>query len=296
MFFSVIIPTYNRADMLRETLESVFAQTFEDYEVIVVDDGSTDHTVEILRGYPRVKVLTQTNRGPGAARNHGVSRSSGQYLAFLDSDDLWFPWTLGVYQQVALQHASPGFITGTPLVFTTDAKLPGTRDKDVSVESLADYYASSDNWHWFGTPTFVIRKDVFLAVGGFQEKGGMEDAHLAMKLGCSPGFVHIQQPQTFAYRNHVNSLKDELNYQFSGAMLLITSERNGDFPGGPTRARERWRILTRHIRPVMLECLKRGRRREAWDLYRATFSWHLRLGRWKCLAGFPLMALFGKAR
>jgi cellulose synthase/poly-beta-1,6-N-acetylglucosamine synthase-like glycosyltransferase len=294
--FSVIIPTYNRKDLLEQALASVWAQTSTDYEVIVADDGSTDGTWEELQAFGSgVRVLRQENKGAGAARNAGAAAAKGSYLAFLDSDDLWFPWTLGVYKQVALQHASPAFITGMPLIFTAPAETQRASDEDLFVEAFTDYYASSDAWRWFSASSFVIRKDVFTAVGGFHEQWGAEDAHLTMKLGCSSGFVHIQQPYTFAYRNQVNSLKTAPTYLSSGAKLLIASERNREFPGGVARASERRRVLTRHTRPVALECLERDRHREAWALYRATFRWHCALGRWKFLLGFPLKALLARA-
>jgi hypothetical protein len=88
---SVIIPLYNKAAYIRRALESVLSQSFQDFEIIVVDDGSTDDGVEIVRGYKddRVLILQQTNAGPGAARNRGVAGSRYPYLAFLDADDQW---------------------------------------------------------------------------------------------------------------------------------------------------------------------------------------------------------------
>ena len=89
---SIIIPTYNRAEMLVECLESIFAQTCDAYEVIVVDDGSTDNTDELIKPYlDRVKYIKHENRGNAAARNSGLDLAKGEYIAFLDSDDLWLP-------------------------------------------------------------------------------------------------------------------------------------------------------------------------------------------------------------
>lgn len=87
---SVIIPAYNAAATIAGTVESVLAQTFRDFEIIAVDDGSTDRTREILAGFgDRVRLIEQHNNGPAAARNVGARASSGEYLAFLDADDLW---------------------------------------------------------------------------------------------------------------------------------------------------------------------------------------------------------------
>ena len=88
---SIVIPAYNAGKYLAETLESVRSQTFSDYEIIVIDDGSTDRTVEIASSYDGVVLLTQNNRGAAAARNAGVRAARGAYVAFLDADDIWLP-------------------------------------------------------------------------------------------------------------------------------------------------------------------------------------------------------------
>ena len=94
---SVIIPTYNRAAMLKEAIDSVLAQDYSDFELIVVDDGSTDNTPDLLNGYrDNVNWLRQHNQGVSAARNRGVAAASGKFIAFLDSDDLWLPAKLTV--------------------------------------------------------------------------------------------------------------------------------------------------------------------------------------------------------
>lgn len=89
---SVVIPTFNRAGLLRHALDSVLTQTFRDVEIIVVDDGSTDDTRGVVRSYgQRVRYIYQDNQGRGAARNTGVLAAQGDYIAFLDSDDIWYP-------------------------------------------------------------------------------------------------------------------------------------------------------------------------------------------------------------
>ncbi|MFC1676096.1 glycosyltransferase family 2 protein [Planctomycetota bacterium] len=89
----VIIPLYNKAQHIARALDSVLSQTYKDYEVIVVDDGSTDDGLEIVKRYtdPRLRVVSQENTGPGAARNKGVAESTSQFLSFLDADDEWMP-------------------------------------------------------------------------------------------------------------------------------------------------------------------------------------------------------------
>ncbi|MDY6792708.1 MAG: glycosyltransferase [Thermodesulfobacteriota bacterium] len=103
---SVIIPTYNRGWILKEAIDSVLSQHFDNIELIVVDDGSTDNTMDILDAYARdIIVLRQDNRGVSAARNAGISCASGQLIAFLDSDDLWLSGK--VSSQVDFFHSNP---------------------------------------------------------------------------------------------------------------------------------------------------------------------------------------------
>ncbi|RKY26862.1 MAG: glycosyltransferase family 2 protein [Candidatus Omnitrophota bacterium] len=89
MFFSIIIPSYNRKYLLKIAIESVLEQTFKDFELIIVDDGSTDKTKELVETYKdkRIKYFYQENKGPASARNLGIKNSSGEYICFLDSDD-----------------------------------------------------------------------------------------------------------------------------------------------------------------------------------------------------------------
>ncbi|WP_166259652.1 glycosyltransferase family 2 protein [Marinobacter salicampi] len=98
-FFSVVIPSYNRSGMTKEAIESVLDQTFQDFEIIVVDDGSTDDTDEVLRSFDeKIIYHKQTNAGVASARNKGVALSNGQYICYLDSDDLWHPEKLAIYK------------------------------------------------------------------------------------------------------------------------------------------------------------------------------------------------------
>ena len=103
---SVIIPTFNRGWILKEAIDSVLAQDFTDFELIVVDDGSTDDTDQILDDYGQdLMVIRQTNQGVSAARNRGIDAAAGRLIAFLDSDDLWLPRKLST--QVAFFDANP---------------------------------------------------------------------------------------------------------------------------------------------------------------------------------------------
>lgn len=110
---SVVIPTYNRADLLPSALDSVLAQTHPHLEVLVVDDGSTDDTLRVLEGYgERIAVVRQDNAGPSAARNHGIRKTTGAFVAFLDSDDVWLPDKLARQLEVFAAHPDTGMVGG----------------------------------------------------------------------------------------------------------------------------------------------------------------------------------------
>jgi glycosyltransferase involved in cell wall biosynthesis len=106
---SVIIPTYNRGWILKEAIDSVLAQDFRDFELIVVDDGSTDDTLRLLDSYDQdLMVIRQPNRGVSAARNRGIAAAGGELIAFLDSDDLWLPRKLST--QLDFFDSNPGAV------------------------------------------------------------------------------------------------------------------------------------------------------------------------------------------
>jgi len=167
---SAIIPTYNHAGFLPGALESVFAQTCCPLEVIVVDDGSTDETAEVLRAYEgRIRVLSQPNRGVGAARNAGAAVASGELLAFLDADDAWLPAKLerqaarfGVEPEIALVHCGVEEIDewGSQLRTRLDG-MEGWVSREMLLFRRGVILG--------GGSAVVIRRATFLDVGGFDE-------------------------------------------------------------------------------------------------------------------------------
>ena len=298
MMFSVIIPTFNRIATLQVTLNSIFAQSREDTEVIVIDDGSTDGTPEYLRSIEeRVRWRQQSNMGAGAARNQGADLAIGEYLAFLDSDDIWFPWTIEIYDKAVRVGGRPSFLVGKPALFFEDGQLDGIVQRTFETKRFADYLSSGDEWRWWGASSFVIRRDVFSAVGGFSASliNG-EDADLALRLGVARGFVQITSPPTFGYRQHAGGLTNDLGRSIEGALVQIRTEKAGCYPGGPRRARERRMIITRHVRSLTLQSLRAGFERESWRLYRGTFFWNAVLIRARYLVIFPILYALSRFR
>lgn len=290
-FFSVIIPAYNRLPYLMEALDSVWGQEFTDYEVIVVDDGSTDGTIEFIKkAQPGVLLIEQPNQGPGVARNRGFEAARGEYIAFLDSDDLWFPWTCQTYRKV-IEKSGAGLVFGKPHHFrnSDDLEKINFRPDGLAWNLFYDYFASGDEWRWWGASSFVVRRNLLEGVRFVEQPINGEDADFIMKLGSGIRLAQVIDVPTFAYREHDGSVMKNLEKTLAGAWNLARSENAGRYPGGKSQEKARRIILGRHIRPVILELLRAGRKVEGWDLFHETLPWHIQQQRWRfVLAAFLL--------
>jgi glycosyltransferase involved in cell wall biosynthesis len=298
-FFSTIIAAFNRGGLIRATLDSAISQNEDDaalQEIIVVDDGSTDETPAILQQYverypDRMRVIRQDNAGPGGARNRGILEAKGEYICFLDSDDLWFPWTLETYRKVIEQRDRPSVLLATAQPFVDAADFQSMQRTEPIVERFADFFSTAAISFWHGCSAVVVRADVLRAAGGFTERHiNAEDTDLWMKLGVTPGLVHLRSPATVGYRLHPASAVADMTRTRDGMLNLIEQERAGHYPGGPERRAQRLTILTRHLRAASMHCLAAGQKRDAWMLYRASFAWNARERRIKFLLGFPAAA------
>jgi glycosyltransferase involved in cell wall biosynthesis len=297
MQFTIVIPTYNRAHLLARTLESVWGQRFPDYEVIVVDDGSNDGTQKYLQEVSnKIRLITQANRGPGAARNAGVREARGEYVALLDSDDLWFPWTLDTFARAIQKHGNPHILGGNFVEFTDEAELRAVREESHEAAWFSDYISSSHHAYIVGSGTCVLRRKSFAGAKFLEDRLNAEDHDLILQLGTLPGFVQILAPVTLAWRRHAESETGNFDSSLLGTKRLVEREKSSAYPGGRKRSLERRRILTLYTRSITLGCLQQGDQREAWMLYRATFAWNGRLGRVRYLSAFPFLAVAEKFR
>jgi glycosyltransferase involved in cell wall biosynthesis len=213
---SVIIPTYNRKLWLQQAIDSVLAQTYPNVEVIVIDDGSTDGTREALLPHygEQIRYVYQDNQGESHARNHGIALAQGEYLAFLDSDDLWLPEKLA--QQVGYLNLHP--LSGAVFCLAWSIDENGQRNPRFPYGShfrsggfnaeriLQDRYSLGIN------STILMRKTAFERTGGFDDRiiyG--EDLDFCLRLflnECQPGL--IKQPLA-SIRTHGASQSLTLN-------------------------------------------------------------------------------------
>lgn len=298
MRYSVIIPTRDRRELLAGTLESVFAQMHQPAEIIVADDGSSDGTVEFIKSLDdRVRLVQPRRRGPGAARNAGAAVATGDYLAFLDSDDLWLPWSLSAFAETVERNARPALVCGCFRQFVHQDELAGCREMPVEDDSYADYLSVWPRQPIVGASMMVVRREEFLRVGGFVEDPvNLEDHDLSLKLGTARGFVQLRQPVTLGWRLHAGGITRDVEKSVAGCRLLVATEKAAGYPGGAQRSQVRRGIIAGHARSVSLECLRVGQVSSAWRVYRDLLPWHVSLGRWKYLGAFPAYAVAAMLR
>lgn len=289
--FSVIIPVYNRRELLQDALASVWAQTFKDFEVIIVDDGSTDGTWEYLQTLgAAVVALRQENAGPGAARNKGVESARGDYVAFLDSDDLWFPWTLDILRKAFAVAPEVSLVSGKQGV-----EIPTGEAMAAKFAFFPSLFASDIRGMFpiGGTPSVAVSKKVFEQVGGFcPDRINAEDVDLWMRLGMAPGFVQILFPPLYLNRVHGTNVSQDSERNESGLDMMLRREREGKYPGGNRYRNQRLNVITAMFRSASGNFLSQNNVRAAWRLYLKSFAYQFGQRRYLYLSGFPLFCVW----
>ncbi len=202
MKVSVVIPVYNARDVIGETIESVLAQTWTDREIVVVDDGSSDGSGDIVRSFgERVRYVRQENGGVARARNRGIAESTGEYVALLDHDDLWHPTKLD--KQVAVLDRRPevGMVVTDVAHLDREGKPMGVIGAGYNPsETFARLFVRG----FVPTPSAaMIRRSVLETVGGFDERfhsAGLDDHELWTRIAARYEIANIAEPLTY-HRN-----------------------------------------------------------------------------------------------
>jgi glycosyltransferase involved in cell wall biosynthesis len=215
---SVIIPAHNAAPFVAATLDSALAQTLDDLEIIVVDDGSTDGTAEVLTGYrDRIRVLHQEPSGPSSARNRGAEVARGEWLAFLDADDLWREEKLERQLEIAGEDIDLVH-TGTEIFgdsSSRDRYRSVVTDRGCLFESLL-------RRNFVTTSSVILRTDRFRQLGGFEEDlRYCEDWDLWLRFSAGGGvMVGLTEPLTL-YRVHPWQTEKNYRQMKDGALRVL---------------------------------------------------------------------------
>ena len=202
---SVIIPTYNRGWILKDAIDSVLAQNYPGYELIVVDDGSIDNTRAILDSYGRdIIVLQQPNQGVSAARNRGISESRADLIAFLDSDDLWLPQKLT--RQLAFFRSQPdAFICQTEETWVRNGVRVNPKKRHAKLSGRI--FEPSLALCLVSPSAVMIRKTLFDSVGLFDEDlPACEDYDLWLRVSCRYPVFLIDEPLLIKRGGHADQL------------------------------------------------------------------------------------------
>lgn len=222
---SVIIPTRNRAHFLKQAIDSVLAQTFTDYEIIVVDDGSTDATKEALKEYGgKIRYFFKVSGCAAVTRNFALSQSRGEYIAFLDDDDIWLPNKLEVQMNILESNPDLGFLSHQASFTDETAKaITGQWQKKASTsESFAGLYEES----FIHTSSIVIRKQLLEQAGGFDESLlTTEDYDLWLRLSKICKFKYFYTPLTL-YRMHPKNKHKNAVQKVGDRVRVISKPEN----------------------------------------------------------------------
>lgn len=226
---SVVVPAYNAARFLAETLQSVLAQTYQNWELLIINDGSTDNTAEIAEQYRqhdrRIRLYSQPNQGVSAARNLGVELAQGELIAFLDADDRWLPEKLATHV---------GHLAANPSIGVSFAKVRylranGTPTSLIATASLVDI----QSWDFiYANPTIttsnvVIRKEIFQQLRGFDPTMSYsEDMDLFFRILCNSSWkIEGIEPVLVEYRTQDNGLSSSLYRMEAGWQTLASKAR-----------------------------------------------------------------------
>jgi glycosyltransferase involved in cell wall biosynthesis len=196
---SVVLPTFDRARLLPRAIESVLAQTFRDFELIVVDDGSTDDTPRVVAPYLRDRVAyvrLERNMGAAAARNAGIRLAAGELLAFQDSDDEWLPEKLERHVRVFDEAGPPiGVVYSDMVRILADGTEHHHRSPTIVPGRLVNPETRFYEVWMLGIQSCVVRRECFDLVGAFDETlPSYEDLELFIRLSRRVSFVHVEEP------------------------------------------------------------------------------------------------------
>lgn len=256
--FSIVITCYNQASFIKDAVQSALAQTHPTKEVIVVDDGSSDDSVSILKEFePAIRLIVlPKNCGASTARNRGAEVATGTYLLFLDGDDLLTPWALDVYEELTSDSHPTAILSGS-LWF--EGKIPSVQ---ADIPNHIEFFRyptlmAKDRGYGINIGAFVIEHSAFEKVGGWTpEIFQLDGQDLYAKLAYSGVAIVVHSPYTMLYRMHGGNSIRSVPPFLKSAHLMIRREQQGLYPGGPTKRFERY---ARHG-GVIVFCIRKALR------------------------------------
>lgn len=249
--FSVIMPLFNKERYVKKAIESVISQTYRDFELIIVDDGSTDNSLSVVKGLKiedrRLKILTQSNSGVAVARNNGVAASEGEYVCFLDADDWWEDRYLEEIDRLIKEYPEAG-LYATNYVYYKPGKTHVALDLERGYMNYPDAYLHGEMPVWTGAAS--MPRKVFDEMGGFSKGVKLgEDFLLWAKTALQCKVAFGEKP--LAYYNNVvpASLRATRNlHKPQYHMLFHLEEIEREVRGKSEVVRVEWKALLDKLR------------------------------------------------
>ena len=227
---SVIIPTYNSARYLVEAVDSVLAQSYKDFEILVIDDGSTDETTAVMSKYgPTVRYIRQKNGGVSAARNKGIEESTGRYVAFLDADDTWLPNKLERQISELKAHSDHRFCYSDFIPVTSDLKPLVVERIDPQGKALDDLLLRGNVVG--SICTVLCERSLFDLVGGFDPSlSQCADWDMWVRLAGITDFLYLKD-RLVTYRKHETNMSGNARLlELDSVRVLEKGFANPDLP------------------------------------------------------------------
>lgn len=275
------MPAYNAGKYIADSIRSVLAQTYSDWELIVVDDGSTDDTASVVQRFAsddqRIKYFFQENGRLGKARNTGISKASGSLIAFLDSDDLWLETKLELQTQ-AMREQNADVVFCNAYAFTDEHPLDERKQlqSSVGVFSGPAFFDSLVLRNQIPVLTVLLKKSALEQTGLFEEAKpfhGCEDIDLWMRL-AKAGFVFYGMPATLArYRRHATAMTAVQSNALKP--MLLTIRKHIDQTG--LTASQKQKRVTGLYRELISALIEEGKIAEAKEFLNEQYSWQSNL-------------------
>jgi glycosyltransferase involved in cell wall biosynthesis len=274
--FSVVITCFNQKKYVGAAVDSALCQGHRGKEIIVVDDGSADGSREILEAYSdsiRLSAFPE-NRGAIAARNHGAALASGEYLVFLDGDDLLVPWALDIYENV-IAGRSPEIAVGCATWFDGDVPPELSGQDRWSRIKFMDYptLMAKDRPVWLSASVLVVKRKKFHEVGGWTPGIFHMDLYdIAAKLGQVGRTVCVFSPSTTLYRVHSQNSRKNVTAFVEGALRIIQKEKAGEYPRDSAHMLQRYAWFGGMVIFWAQQAVRAGLRSEAAALVTSGFG------------------------
>lgn len=228
---SVIIPTYNRAQYIAEAIDSVLNQTYQDFEIIIVDDGSTDNTKEIIKPYlddysNKIRYFYQKNKGISAARNMAINKAREDYIAFLDSDDRWLPEKLEKQMKV-IKDENINFVYSAMYVENNGRMT----NRIIPANPATDFLGLLTKNQSIAMATTIIKKEYITKTGMFDETLTVSvDYDLWLRVLLKYKVKYLKEPLTI-YREHADNITKNIeNVKKSGIVICQKLLKNSEIP------------------------------------------------------------------